>query len=151
MLSKRLSNMYARELLMVGEEADLMWAQEYFERIAADTETDADTMMEVYCVIAKATRLEGDVAKLMKYTTKALLSGGCSEVCLELGLFYEADDDYEEAAIWFYNAAYESQPVLVKNAAGKDALLGLIRCYEKLGYEEEEAKYREELARLLQE
>lgn len=147
-LSKRLSNMYARELLMVGEDADLQWAATYFEQISMDCDIDADTIMEAYCVIARAARLRKDVVQLMKYTTKAVLSGSCSEICLELGFFYEADGDYEEAAIWYYNAAYETQPVLVRAAAGMDALQGLIRCYHELGLVEQEKQYRTELLQL---
>lgn len=147
-LSKRLSNMYARELLMVGETEDLLWAQEYFKKVSLDCEADADTLMEAYCVLARAARLGRDVTGLMKYTTKAVLSGSCSEVCMELGLFYEKTGDMEEAAIWFYNAAYETQPVLVKASGAEDALQGLIRCYHALGLHEEEQHYREEWSRL---
>lgn len=147
-LSKRLSNMYARELLMVGEKEDLLWAEEYFVKRSMDCETDADTIMEAYCVIAKAARLRQDAVQLMKYTTKALVSGGCSEICFELGMFYEEQKDYEEASVWFYNAVYETQPVLVKAAAGEDALRGLIRCYEALGIEEQVEQYQSELQQL---
>ncbi len=147
-LSKRLSNMYARELLMVGEEADLLWAEEYFVKRSMDCNADADTIMEAYCVIAKAARLRQDAIQLMKYTTKALVSGGCSEVCLELGLFYEEQKDYEEASVWFYNAVYETLPILVKTAAGEDALQGVIRCYQALGLEEQVEQYQMELQQL---
>lgn len=147
-LSKRLTNMYARELLMVGEEADLVWAEDYFEKITMNCEADNDALMEAYCIVVKAARLRKDTVQLMKYTTKAVLSGGCSEICLELGLFYEACSDYEEAAIWYYNAAYEAQPILMRSAGEEDALQGLIRCYHALGMVEQEEQYRAEFLQL---
>ena len=147
-LSKRLGNMYARELLMVGEEEDLLWAEDYFENVSRNCEADVDSIMEAYCVVARAARLRKDITQLMKYTTKAVLSGSCSEICLELGLFYEDCRDYEEAAIWFYNAVYETQPILVKAAGGEDALQGLIRCYQALGVVEQVELYQAELLQL---
>ncbi len=147
-LSKRLNNMYARELLMVGEEEDVLFAEEYFEKVSMDCEVDADSIMEAYCVIAKAAGLRNDAVRMMKYTTKAMLSGGCSEVCLELGLYYERLDDLEEAAIWFYNAAYETRPVLVKASGEEEALQGLLRCYRTMGLEEQVQQYEEELRKL---
>ncbi len=147
-LSKRLSNMFARELLLVGQEEDFRAAEEYFEQISMDCESDPDTIMEGYCVLVRAARLKQDVVRFMKYAMKAVLTKECAEICLELGLFYEACGDYEEAAVWFYNAVYETEPILVLNAGEKEPLQGLIRCYEALGLEEQAEQYREELATL---
>lgn len=147
-LSGRLTNMYARELLMVGEAEDVLWAEEYFEKLSRDCEAAADTLMEAYCVIAKAAGIRKDSVQMMKYTAKAILSGGCSEICMELGKFYESLSDYEEASIWFYNAAYETQPVLVKTAGDEEPLKGLIRCYQALGLKEQVMQYEQELQQL---
>lgn len=144
-LSKRLSNMYARELLMVGTEDDLLSAEAYFAMISGDCTRNAETVMEAYCVVARAARVRMDVAQFMKYTMKAVVSQGCSEICLELGMFYEQLQDYEEAVLWYYNAAYETQPILVKTAGDEDALKGLIRCYHELGMEEQVQQYKSEL------
>lgn len=147
-LSKRLNNMYARELLLVGQEEDIYAAEEYFEQIAMDCDVDADTLVEAYCVLVRAARLKQDGKMLVKYALKAALTKESSENCLELGLFFEACGDYEEAAVWFYNAAYETEPILVLNAGQKEPLQGLIRCYEALGLEEQAEQYRAELAAL---
>ena len=147
-LSKRLSNMYARELLLVGQEEDLWAAEEYFERVTMDCEEDADTIMEAYCVLVRAARLKHDVVRLIKYAMKAALTKECSEICLELGHFYETCGDYEEAAVWFYNAAYETEPILVLSAGETEPLQGLVRCYKALGLEEQAEQYRAELAAL---
>jgi glycosyltransferase involved in cell wall biosynthesis len=147
-LSKRLSNMYARELLLVGQEEDIRAAQTYFEQVCMDCDGDPDTIMEAYCVLVRAARLNQDVVRLMKYAMKAALTKECSEICLEMGHFYEACGDYEEAAVWFYNAAYETEPILVLNAGEKEPLQGLIRCYEAIGLEEQVKQYKEELIAL---
>jgi len=147
-LSKRLSNMYARELLLVGQEEDIYAAEEYFEQVAMDCDQDTDTIVEAYCVLVRAARLKQDGKRLTKYALKAALTKECSEVCLELGHFFEACGDYEEAAVWFYNAVYETEPILVLNAGEREPLQGLIRCYEALGLEEQAEQYRAELAAL---
>ena len=141
-LSKRLSNMYARELLLVGTEQDVWDAEGYFEQISMDCDTHPDTVMEAYCVLVRAARLKKDIRKLMKYAMKAVLTQECSEICLELGHHYEEYGDYEEAAVWYYNAVYETQPILVLGAAKEEPLQGLVRCYESLGMEEQAEEYR---------
>lgn len=148
-LSKRLSNMYARELLLVGGEQDIWDAEEYFEQISMDCEIHQDTLMEAYCVLVRAARLKKNIQKLMKYAMKAVLTRECSEVCLELAYHYEECGDYEEAAIWYYNAAYETQPILVLSASEDEPLRGLIRCYEALNLTEQAKEYEEKLRELL--
>ena len=147
-LSKRLQNMYARELLLVGSEENLQNAKMYFTTVTMEPEADADMQMEAYCVLARAARLEGNSVQLMKYALKAVASDGCSEICLELGKFYEQCKDWEEAIIWYYNAAYGTQPVLVQASGEKEPLEGLVRCYEILGLEEQVSSYKNELIRL---
>ncbi len=147
-LSKRLSNMYARELLLVGGPEDVYAAETYFEQVSRNCEADPDTLMEAYCIVARAARLKKDVTKLMKYTMKAALTQECSEICLELGHFYEEGQDYEEAAVWYYNAAYETQPILVLGACEEEPLQGLIRCYHAMGLKEQEEQYAADLQAL---
>ena len=65
-----------------------------------------------------------------------------------MGHFYEESSDWEEAAIWYYNAVYETRPLLVLQAGGQESLKGLIRCYEELECPEQAEIYREELERL---
>ncbi len=147
-LSKRLSNMYARELLLVGTNEDVFDAEGYFEQVSIDCDGDPDTIMEAYCILVRASRLKEDIRKLMKYAMKAVLTKECSEVCLELGYYYEEAEDYEEAAVWYYNAAYETQPILVLNASEEEPLKGLIRCYRALGIPEQEELYAAQLQAL---
>lgn len=145
-LPKRLHNMYARELFMAGEPEDFAKAADFFRSSAADNGRDGEEIAEACCVAARAARLEGDVVAFFKYASKVIAEEGCSEICCELGSFYEALHDYDEAVIWYYNAAYETAPILSIQTGEKQAFQGLARCYEKLGMEEQAAVYREKSA-----
>ena len=145
-LSKRLFDLYARELMIAGDEEDFARALPYFIAAAADLERDSQEVTQACCVAAKAARLSGDMITFFKYTTKGLAGEECSEICCELGHFYEEHQDYEEAVIWYYNAVYETQPLLNIHAGGREGLEGLVRCYEALGCKEQAQDYREQLA-----
>ena len=144
-LPRRLHNMYARELLMAGDRKDLALASDFFQESAADGSRSGDEMMEACCVAAKAARLNQDTVNFLKYTSKALAAGACSEICCELGHFYEEAEDFEEAALWYYNAVYETQPILQLICGGAAGLEGMIRCYEALGCSVQAENYRKEL------
>jgi len=146
-LPRRLHNMYARELLMTGDPEELARASEFFRQSAADEDRSGDEMLEACCVVARAARLNKDMAAFLKYTSKALVVGACSEICCELGSFYEETEDLEEAALWYYNAVYESQPILQLTCGGEVGLEGMIRCYQVLGCSEQAENYRRELER----
>ncbi len=148
-LSKRLQNMYARELLMVGKLENLLLAEGYFQAVSMDTEADRDMLMEAYCILLRTARLKKDIHQMMKYSLKAVVLESCAEICMELGLYYEQLGDLEEAIVWYYNAAYETQPILVKSSGDKEALEGLIRCCESLEYSEEAENYRSKLQEIL--
>ncbi len=146
-LNKRLHNMYAKELFLAGEAEDFLGAEEFFKLSTVDPERSGEEVMEASCVVARAARLRGDDRDFFKYVMKVIAddSGGCSEACVELGIFYEDAGDIEEAIIWYYNAVYEIQPHLSLQAGNAHGLEGLIRCYEKLGMGEQADMYREEL------
>ena len=144
-LPKRLHGLYARELLLTGDEEDFAQAAEIFMDSAQDNDRDGEEMAQACCVAAKAARLAGDAVRFFKYTSKVIAEEACSEICCEMGHFYEDREDLEEAAVWYYNAVYETQPILNLQAGGKEGLEGLIRCYDKLGFPEQARVYREEL------
>ena len=144
-LSKRLHNMYARELYLVGTEADFAMAGPFFRESANDAGRSPQELTEACCVAARAARISGDAGDFLKYVSKVIAGEGCSEICCELGHFHEERGDYEEAAIWYYNAVYETTPALCISSGGKDGLEGLVRCYERLGNEEQASVYRQEL------
>lgn len=146
-LNKRLHDLYARELYIAGKKEDFEAAMEFFMESAADGSRDGDEVMEACCVVARAARLKGQPHLFFKYASKVIAGEGCSEICCELGHFYEDACDYEEAAVWYYNAAYETQPVLNITCGDREPLEGLVRCYEALGMKEQAESYREEMKR----
>lgn len=143
-LSKRLHTMYAKELLIAGEKTDFNHAVPTFLSTLQDQGRSEDERMEAYCILARTYRLRGEVGNFFKYTTKAVTSEGegCAEICLELGLHYATQTDYEEALVWF-NAAMQA-PCILNLQTKKHAASQLAECFEKLGFPEEAAYYREE-------
>ncbi|MCI8464183.1 MAG: glycosyltransferase family 2 protein [Lachnospiraceae bacterium] len=148
-LSKRLHNLYARELLIAGDEEDLALASDFFMASAADGKRDGEEIAEACCVAARAARRKGDVVTFFKYASKVIAEEANSEICCEMGHFYEDRGDHEEAAVWYYNAVYETRPALNLQTGGREGLEGLIRCYEKLGCEAQADIYRTELAGMI--
>ena len=144
-LPQRLHDLYARELMMAGDREDFAGAAGFFRASAADIERSSEEIAEACCVVARAARLAEDVVMFFKYASKIIAEKACSEICYELGQFYEDIEDYEEATVWYYNAVYETQPILDLRTGGRFGLEGLIRCYERLNCPEQVQAYREEL------
>ena len=140
-LDKRLHNIYAKELFISGEAQDFLRARMFFQASCADETRGQDELAEAACVAARAARIAGDVPDFFKYAMKAVASGGCSEICCELGAFYMEREDYDEAVIWLYNAAYETESILNIHCGGDLPLRGLAKCYQELGNEEQAAEY----------
>ena len=144
-LSKHLHGMYARELFIAGTEEDFLFAEDYFADSAQDTARGSDEIMESCLIVAHCMRMKNDAAGFLKYSMKLVAQEGCSEICVELGHFHEDRDDFDEAVIWYYNAAYETTPVVKKSCGDREPLEGLIRCYKKLGLFEQADSYEKEL------
>ena len=150
-LSKRLHNMYAKELFITGTDEDFVQAGAFFEESASDTDRTSEEVKEACLVAAAAANRAGDVKKFFKYAMKVIADNGCAEICCELGDFYMAEKDWQEAAIWYYNACYETEAILTLKSQGTETLKKLAVCYEKMGLPEEAALYRsqaDELSRV---
>ncbi len=145
-LPGRLHGLYARELMLAGDAEDFARAAEFFMASAQDNDRDGEELAQACCVVAKAARLAGDTVNFFKYSSKVIAQEACSEICCEMGHFYAEREDWEEAAVWFYNAVYETQPILNLHAGGREGLEGLILCYEELACPEQAQIYQEELA-----
>lgn len=143
LLSKRLANMYAKELLISGTEKELKRAEDYFTRLADGEETEPEQMKEALCVVVRAARIRGDFLKMYRYAMKDVASEGVSEICYELGEYYLEKGEYQEAAIWFYNAAYETQSILNIHCSSDLPLKGLARCYKEMGMPEQAKQYEQ--------
>ena len=141
-LSKRLTDFYARELFVAGTKEQLIHAKDYFISIVKDSETDADRLKTALAVVVRSCFEAGDVLTMYQYAMK----DAASEVCCILGEYYQNRQDYEEAILWFYNAAYEQQSILNIRYQREIPLEGLIACYHALSMSEQEAYYQKELS-----
>ena len=110
-ISKRLREIYAKELFIVGEENDFEQAEAFFKAWVEEA-GDEDELKQASCVLARYYRLKDDAKEFFKYALKVTALGGCSEMCCELGEYYLEKQDLDEAAMWYYNAANETQALL---------------------------------------
>ena len=111
-ISKRLHHMYAMELYISGDAEDLAEAEPFFAASATDPTRSMDEVKEAACVVCRSARMRGDSHTLLKMSLKDLLTEGSSEMCYELGEYFLAMGDREEAAMWYYNAMHETQSIL---------------------------------------
>ncbi len=139
-MPSHLVHMYARELMIAGAKRDFDAAADFFKDKYKEAIFDEDSSrihQEAACVLARYYRLNGEPLLFLNICLKDSALGGCSEVCRELGFFYEEQNNYEEAALWYYNAAFETQAALdatssaTSGAPGRQAELLLGRLYEK--------------------
>ncbi len=140
-LSKKLHNMYARELFIAGEEKDFLDAKPIFEWTMKDGNRSLDEVKEAACVLARAYRLEENIADFFKNAIKEVAANSSSEICYELGEYYFEKEDYEEATIWYYNAVYETTSILNIHCSGDWSLKKLALCYHCLGNEERAVEF----------
>ncbi len=143
-LSKRLHGMYARELFMAGTDDDFIKAKEFFDSSVLDTTRDLDEIKQASCVLAHIAILEKDPEALLKFALKDATTEMSSEMCYELGDFYFAKGDIDEAIVWYYNAAYECASILDAKKSGSLPRLAIAKCYRKLGNEEQARDYERE-------
>lgn len=142
-LDKRLHNIYAKELFISGEDQDFLAARDFFRKSCKDAARSVDEIKEAACVAAKAARIAGDVADFFKYALKVTACEGCAEICCELGEYYLEKRDIDEAVLWFYNGAYETESILDIHSSGDIPLKGLAKCYHVLGDEVQAAAYEQ--------
>lgn len=146
--SPKIRTMYAKELLKTGDKKDFMDAKPIF-RMILENELSDDARKEASCVLARVYRLEDNKNEFFKLTMKDMLTTPCAEICYELGTYFAAQRDYEEAVLWYYNAAYETESILDIHTSGDLPLLGLTECYEML-LADEKAKVPSNTALIIQ-
>ena len=130
-LSEKITRMYARELYKCGDAEDFLRAADYFS-IHYEAHADAESA----CILAHAARIQNSVDDFFSICLKDMCSSSCSEICYEIGQYYRKRQNPQEASLWFYNAAFETQPVLDIEISGKKALLQLAECYRTLAENE---------------
>lgn len=131
-ISKRLHSMYAKELFIAGNEDNFKKAEHFFEESARDETRSEDELSEAFCVVAHAARIQNKQEQFFKYALKSVAGEGCSEICCELGDYYYEKSDYEEAALWYWNAAFETESILSLTYKETYPLEKLILCYEQV-------------------
>lgn len=143
-LSKKLKVMYAKELYIAGDKEDFIDAEDYFKSLLNEF-VSLDELKVIQCVLVKVARYKNDINELMKNALKNVAGEkASSEVCYELGEYYYDLCDYNEAIIWFYNAAYETECELNIHYSGDYPLKRLWQCYEKLGNIEQSEAFKKE-------
>ena len=130
LLSDKLRHMYAMELYRCGDVSDFNRAKGFFQRVMEDPDSGQDALREAICVLTRGYRLAGDVSHFLAYALRDAVTAPTSELCCELGAYFEEAEDYEEASLWYYNAAHETSSILDVHTGGDLPLQGLIRCYE---------------------
>ena len=130
-LSLKIQKMYAKELLKMGDEKDFSDALPVFLAIY-QSEGAENAVKEAACILAHIYRLSDNKNEFFKLTLKDMVTTPCSEICCELGLYFQHQGDFEEAILWFYNAAFETKSILDIHSSGDLPLNGLISCYETL-------------------
>lgn len=145
-LSKKLRKMYARELFIAGKDSDFLNAEPYFTEILEASDTETEGIAEALCVLAKAGAAKQDTESFFKTVLKAVATGNPpAEICTLLGEHFETSGEYAEAAIWYYNAAFETEPVLSLSYGTKIPLAGLVRCKRTLGDEASASDFERKL------
>jgi hypothetical protein len=124
--------MLCKELLISGEDFDFIAFRNIFENILSKEGRSNDLMKEINCILAKIYMADGDTDSFFKTTLKAVADNPPAEMCLILGTFYMNQADYEEAVLWLYNAAFETESILDAASSGNKPLSLLGKCYEKL-------------------
>ncbi|MCR4925054.1 MAG: glycosyltransferase family 2 protein, partial [Clostridiales bacterium] len=116
LLSKKLVDMYAKELFICGDEENFKESREAFEWAKDCYCEDEDMLEKIFCVLARIYRIEGRTEEFMTCCLKVNSSCPTAEICVELGNHFFEKKQYDEALNW-YMGAKESEPVLDINSS----------------------------------
>ena len=144
-ISERLRDIYLRELYFAGEVHNLKKADNYLMQLVTTESSDSDVFQKAVAILCKKARLSESDIEMMKFALKGVASQGSSELCMELGHYFYEKEDWEEAAIWYYNAAYETPCQMSLKAATSEPLSRLVNCYEKMELWDVAQEYRKQL------
>lgn len=140
-ISSRLLDIYVKELYIAGEEKNFIKALPYFEALCDADDIEEDDLMCALTICLKATMMTGDITGQFKYALRGAASKGCSELCCELGNWFFERRNYEEASMWYYNAAFETEPLISIKSKTEQPLGRLVKCYQALGMPEMAQQY----------
>ena len=143
-LSKKLLIMYAKELMIAGNEQDFAKAVPLFQR-ALQEERSTEEYKAADCVLAKAAEFSGNTEAFFTACLKEVADNPPAEICTMLGEYYRNRENYQEAVLWYYNAIHEQECALNINYAVMLPVTGIIECYKKLGNREMALQYSQML------
>ena len=140
-ISNHLARMYARELFISGSDEDFLEAKDFFRR-RMDKDSEEELVLMAACVVIKCARLLDDTSLMLLASSRALASEHTpSEAVFELGEYYRSRRNYKEACMWYYNAAFETEPLLNLKYHDSYPYLGLHISYVIMGDRENAAKF----------
>ena len=143
-LPEKLWIMWCKELFISGENQDFIISKEHFLEHMEQDDLSENELRSCQCVLARAARLTNNLPLFLSMCMKNTAMGeSSSEICCEMGHYYLAINDYHEAALWYYNAAFETESECDIRCHGDIPLYGLSRCYEQLGNSELAKEYEE--------
>ena len=144
-LSERIQNIYLRELYFIGDAHNLKMGHEYLVDLLNLENPGSDLFHKAVAILCKEARLLGRDSEVLKYSLKGIAGEGSSELCMELGHYFYEKEEWSEAVIWYYNAAYETPCQMSLKAATTEPLTQIVSCYEKMGLEEMAGEFRKRL------
>ena len=147
-LSERIQDIYLRELYFIGELHNLKKGHDYLAKISESENPESDLFQKAIAILCKEARILGKDSDFLKYSLKGVASQGSSELCMELGHYFYEKEEWNEAVIWYYNAAYETPCQMSLKAATTEPLTQIVSCYERLNMPEVAEEYRKQLMEL---
>lgn len=139
--SKKLVDMYAKELFIAGEQEDFEKAEEFFREVLKE-ERSLEEYKAADCVLAKAALFRLDLHSFFTACLKEAADNPPAEICTLLGEYYRERQDYEDAAMWYFNAIHEQECMLDIRYQQEIPLKGMIECYQHLGAPDLAEKYQ---------
>ena len=125
--------MFCKELFISGTDEDFLSVKDVFMDVLSLEDRSEECCQNIACVMARIYRISKDYSGFFKLALKETLNNPCAEMCMEIGLLYYNDKDYEEAVFWFMNAS-KSQSIIDVRSSGDKPLLLLSDCYKKLAF-----------------
>lgn len=124
--------MFCKELFISGEDEDFLNVHDIFENVLAKEDRPEDCRKNIACVLARIYRLTNAYNDFFKICLKDMAQNPCAEICMELGHYFYALEDFEEAVLWYLNAASETPSIIDIHSSGDAPLRCLARCYRTL-------------------
>ncbi|MBQ3513552.1 MAG: glycosyltransferase family 2 protein [Lachnospiraceae bacterium] len=141
-LSKKLLDMYAKELFISGTPEDFFQAEEFFKSSLKE-ERSLEEYKVADCVLAKICFLRKDWEGFFTACLKEVADNPPAEICTLIGEYYRLKENFEEALMWYFNAIHEQECILSIQYSKKIPTEGMIECYEKLGMDSQAEEYKE--------